>query len=93
MTNEIGDTRRSFLSKLFAAGAVAIAVPALKLLDGAEKIVFDQYGNIRFGSPEEVREIVQAFRDSPPLFEGFRVKMRRDGMSTIKQAFGLTQDY
>lgn len=33
---QIGQTRRGFLQKLVALGAVAVAAPALQVLDGAE---------------------------------------------------------
>ncbi len=36
--NQVGPTRRSFLTKMIAAGAAVVAAPALRVLDVAEDV-------------------------------------------------------
>jgi hypothetical protein len=85
---QLGQTRRGFLGRLLAAGAVAVAAPALHAL----KVVDDVHeagGLLKYmhaNVPELTRAQALAFFNSEALW----LKMRRDGMSTIVRAGGST---
>ena len=74
----VGFTRRGFLERLVAAGAAAVAAPALRALDFAEE-VGAQGGLLQYMRevvPVVERQALMAFWSAEPIFEKLRAAPR-----------------